>query len=130
VPIWINADGNGYKMRYVDGGPIEVVIPEEGSVSMPLVMGMVDGAPHPAATRDYLDWLLTAPAQAEFARSYFRPVIPGTMPPEVEKNFLPAADYERVENLDLGEMAAASDALKRAWQERIRRGGDGEGGAG
>ena len=94
VPIWINADGNGYKMRYVDGGPMEVVIPEEGSVSMPLVMGMVAGAPHAAAARDYLDWLLTGPAQAEFARSYFRPVIPGTMPPEVETNFLPAEDYD------------------------------------
>jgi len=124
VPIWINADGNGYKMRYVDGGPIEVVIPAEGSVSMPLVMGMVAGAPHAAAARDYLSWLLTGPAQAEFARSYFRPVVPGTMPPEVAKNFLPAEDYARVQNLDLGEMAAASDALKRAWQERIRRGGD------
>jgi putative spermidine/putrescine transport system substrate-binding protein len=99
-----------------------VVIPEEGSVSMPLVMGLVAGAPHEAAAEKYLDWLLTKPAQAEFARSYFRPVIPGTMPPEVEKNFLPTSDYARVENLDLGEMAAASDALKRAWQERIRHG--------
>ncbi len=122
IPIWINADGNGYKMRYVDGGPVEVVIPAEGSVSMPLVMGLVAGAPHAAAAKRYLDWLLTDPAQAEFARSYFRPVVPAAMPPEVAKNFLPEADYARVENLDLGEMAAASDALKRAWQERIRHG--------
>lgn len=125
VPIWINADGNGYKMRHVDGGPVEVVIPEEGSVSMPLVMGLVDGAPHAAAAKEYLDWLLTEPAQAEFARAYFRPVIPGAMPPEIESDFLPAEHYERVENLDLGAMADASDALKRAWQERVRRGGDG-----
>lgn len=123
VPIWINADGNGYKMRHVDGAEVQVVIPEEGTVSMPLVMGMVAGSPRPGRTRAYLDWLLTEPAQAEFARAYFRPVIEGTMPPEVAQNFLPATDYERVENLDLGEMAAASDALKRAWQERIRQGG-------
>lgn len=123
IPIWINADGNGYKMRHIEGGPVEVVIPEEGSVSMPLVMGMVDGAPHPRATRAYLDWLLTEPAQAEFARAYFRPVIPGTTPPEVAAQFLPAEEYERVINLPLADMAAASDALKRAWLERVRRGG-------
>ncbi len=123
IPIWINADGNGYKMRHVDGGPVEVVIPAEGSFSMPLVMGMVTGAPRPQAVQRYLDWLLTPPAQAEFARAYFRPVVDGTMPADVAANFLPASEYQRVRNLSLADMAGASDALKRAWQERIRRGG-------
>ncbi len=123
IPIWINADGNGYKMKHVDGGPVEVVIPAEGSFAMPLVMGMVAGAPRPTAVKSYLDWLLTPPAQAEFARAYFRPVIDGAMPADVAANFLPASEYQRVRNLSLADMAAASDALKRAWQERIRRGG-------
>ncbi len=123
IPIWINADGNGYKMRHVDGGPVEVVIPAEGTFSMPLVMGMVAEAPRRLAVQRYLDWLLTAPAQAEFARAYFRPVIDGAMPAEVAANFLPASEYQRVRNLSLADMAGASDALKRAWQERIRRGG-------
>lgn len=122
VPIWINADGNGYKMKHVDGGPVEVVIPSEGSVSMPLVMALVAGAPHREAAKAYLDWLLTAPAQAEFARAYFRPVLASAIPPAVAANLLPASEYERVRNLPLDEMAAAADALKRAWEERIRRG--------
>ncbi len=132
IPIWINADGNGYKMRYVDHGPIRVVIPSEGSVSMPLVMGMVKNDPHPAATRAYLDWLLTPAAQAEFAKAYFRPVIPGTMPADIARNFLPSSDYARVRNLPLAPMAKASDALKRAWLARVRNhksgpaGGQGE----
>ncbi len=125
IPIWINADGNGYKMRWVDGGPVEVVIPREGTVSMPLVMGMAAGAPRPEAAKAYLDWLLTPAAQSEFAQAYFRPVIPGAMPAEIEERFLPATDYERVVHLDLAEMAGASDTLKRAWLERIRRGGGG-----
>ena len=83
----------------------------------------VAGAPRPEAVRRYLDWLLTPPAQAEFARAYFRPVIDGAMPADVAANFLPASEYERVRNLSLADMAASSDALKRAWQERIRRGG-------
>jgi len=123
IPIWINADGNGYKMRHVDGAPVAVAIPEEGSFSMPLVMGMVTDAPRPEAVKRYLDWLLTPPAQAEFARAYFRPVIPGTTPAEVARNFLPESDYERVRNLSLAEMAGASEALKRAWRERLRSAG-------
>jgi putative spermidine/putrescine transport system substrate-binding protein len=126
IPIWINADGNGYKMKWVDGGPVEVVIPTEGTFSMPLVMGLVAGAPRVTAAQRYLDWLLTPPAQAEFARAYFRPVIPGTTPREVSERFLPDSEYERVRNLPLADMAAASDALKRAWLERIR-GGEGGG---
>jgi putative spermidine/putrescine transport system substrate-binding protein len=119
VAIWINADGNGYKMKWVDKGPIEVVIPRDGTVSMPLVMGMVKGAPHKEAAQRYFDWLLTNEAQAEFARSYFRPVVAGTLPAELRERFLPDAAYAGVRNLPLGEMAAASDALKQAWLAAI-----------
>ena len=44
VPIWINADGNGLKAKHVDNAPIEVVIPAEGAITMPLVMALVRGA--------------------------------------------------------------------------------------
>ena len=120
IPIWINADGNGYKMKNVDGGSVVVVIPSEGSFSMPLVMGMVKGGPHPAETRKYFDWLLTPEAQGEFAKGYFRPVMDDAIPQSVASQFLPAANYQRVRSLDLAKMAAASDGLKRAWLEQIR----------
>jgi len=120
VPIWINADGNGYKMRHVDGGPVEVVIPAEGTFTMPLVMALVKGAPHKEEAKKYLDWLLTAPAQAEFAKSYFRPVLPGALPPDIAAHFLPEKDYKRAHSLDLARMAGAADALKKAWTEEIR----------
>jgi len=120
VPIWINADGNGYKMKYVDGGPVEVVIPSEGTFTMPLVMGLVKGAPHRAEAKKYLDWLLTAPAQGEFAKAYFLPVLPGATPKEIAAHFLPAGEYKRARALDLAKMAAAADALKRAWVDEIR----------
>ena len=121
IPIWINADGNGYKMKHADGGPIEVVIPSEGTFSMPLVMGMVAGAPHPEETKRYLDWLLTPEAQAEFSKGFFRPVVEGTIPPEIASKFLPPSEYQRARTLDLAMMAGASDALKRAWLEQVRR---------
>jgi putative spermidine/putrescine transport system substrate-binding protein len=123
VPIWINADGNGYKMKHVDGGPVEVVIPAEGTFTMPLVMALVKGAPHKEEAKKYLDWLLTPPAQAEFAKSYFRPVLPGALPPDIASHFLPEKDYQRARSLDLARMAAASGALKKAWTEQIRGSG-------
>lgn len=123
VPIWINADGNGYKMKYVDGAPIEVVIPSEGTFTMPLVMGLVKGAPHKAEAKKYLDWLLTPPAQAEFAKAYFLPVVPGALPKEIAARLLPETEYKRARALDLAKMAAAADALKKAWVEEIRGSG-------
>lgn len=123
IPIWINADGNGYKMKHVDGGPVEVVIPAEGTFTMPLVMGLVKGAPREAEAKKYLDWLLTPPAQAEFAKGFFRPVVPGTMPADLKPKFLPDKEYSRARALDLVRMAAASDALKKAWIEEIRGSG-------
>jgi len=120
IPIWINADGNGLKMKYIDGGDIEVVIPKDGSVSMPLVMGMVKGAPHEDRVKEYLDWLLTEQAQSIFAKSFFRPVIPGTMPADVAAKFPPKEDYKGVQNLNLAEMSAAADGLKKAWLKEVR----------
>ncbi|HRI53923.1 MAG TPA: extracellular solute-binding protein [Pseudomonadota bacterium] len=122
VAIWINADGNGYKMKWTDKGPIEVVIPEEGSVSMPLVMGLVRGAPHREAAQRYLDWLLTDEAQAEFARSFFRPVIASALPAELRDKFLPPAAYARVKDLALPEMADSADAFKKQWLDEIGHG--------
>jgi putative spermidine/putrescine transport system substrate-binding protein len=123
VPIWLNADGNGYKMRYVDNGPVEVVIPSEGTFTMPLVMGLVKGAPHKAEAKRYLDWLLTPPAQAEFAKAYFLPVVPGALPKEIASRLLPETEYKRARALDLAKMAAAADALKKAWVDEIRGSG-------
>lgn len=123
IPIWINADGNGYKMKHVDGGPVEVVIPAEGTFTMPLVMGLVQGAPRAAEAKKYLDWLLTPPAQAEFARGFFRPVILGTLPADLQSKLLPEKEYTRARDLDLRKMAVASEALKKAWREEIRGGG-------
>ena len=71
VPIWINADGNGLKAKWVDKAPIEVVIPSEGTITMPLVMALVKGAPHKADATQYLDWCLSDEAQKVMAESFF-----------------------------------------------------------
>lgn len=118
IAVWINADGQGYKMKLVDKGPVEVVIPAEGSIAMPLVMGLVKGAPHEAEAKKYLDWLLGPEAQGLMAEAYFKPVT-APLPEALAKNFLPESDYARVRVFDLGAQAAASEPLKKAWLETI-----------
>jgi putative spermidine/putrescine transport system substrate-binding protein len=119
IAIWINADGNGYKMKWTDKGPVEVVIPSDGTFSMPLVMALVKGAPHEAAAKKYLDWLLTDEAQAEMAKSFFRPVVTSALPADLKEKFLPDTAYASVKNLPLAPMADASDALKKAWLTEV-----------
>src|SRR5581483_11000945 len=107
IPIWINADGNGLKAKYVDHAPVEVVIPEEGTITMPLVMGMAKGAPHPEAARKYLDWLLSDEAQKLMAESFFQPVLGVDLPAELLAKFPPRSAYAKAIDLPLGDMAYA-----------------------
>ncbi|HEY1769373.1 MAG TPA: extracellular solute-binding protein [Chthoniobacterales bacterium] len=120
IPIWINADGNGLKMKYVDKGDIEVVIPREGTIAMPLVMAMVKNDPHPDATKPYLDWLLSDTAQKIMAESFFRPVMHVQLSAALQKEFLPESAYAKAVVLPLAEMAANADAVKERWTNEIK----------
>lgn len=119
IGIWINADGNGLKARHVDGGPIEVVIPKEGAIVMPLVMGMVAGAPHPEPTKAYLDWLLTPEAQLLFAEAFFRPIIEVELPSDLAAKFPPDSAYANPVVLPLDAMAARADEVKAMWEAEV-----------
>ena len=121
VPIWINADGNGLKAQWVDKAPIETVIPSEGTVVMPLVMGMVAGAPHPEETKKYLDWCLGDEAQKLMAQSFFHPVMKVDLGAELQKQFPPESAYAKAITLPLNQMAATADAVKARWSKEIKR---------
>lgn len=119
IAIWINADGNGLQARHADGAPVETVIPAEGTIAMPLVMGMVKDGPHPQATRKYLSWLLTDEAQMLFARAFFRPVTDVELPPDLAAKFPPAQAYAKAIVPPLDEMAARAGAIKARWEKKI-----------
>jgi putative spermidine/putrescine transport system substrate-binding protein len=119
IPIWINADGNGLKAKYVDKAPVEIVIPAEGTVSLPLVMALVKGAPHRAEAEKYLDWCVSDEAQLVMAESYFSPIVPVTFPAKLKGEFLPASAYEKNKVIPLAEMAANADATKQRWLKEI-----------
>lgn len=122
VPIWINADGNGLKAKWVDKAPIETVIAKEGTIAMPLVIGMAKGAPHPEEAKKYLDWLLSDEAQRLFAESFFKPVMKTDLGPELSRKFLPPAAYTKTVVIPLAEMADAAPAVKERWSKEIRSG--------
>ena len=120
VPIWINADGNGLKAKWVDKAPVEVVIPSEGALAMPLVMALVKGAPHRAEAEKYLDWCLSDEAQSIMAQSFFIPVMKVKLPSELEREFLPADAYRKTVVIPLSEQAANADAVKQRWVREVK----------
>jgi len=122
VPIWINADGNGLKAKYVDKGSIEVVIPVEGTITMPLVMALVKGSPHKEDAQKYLDWLLTDEAQTLMAESFFQPVIPVKLDAALQAKFPPKGAYAKAKVIPLDQMAAQADSIKKRWETEIEGG--------
>lgn len=122
IPIWIHADGSGYKMKHHDGGPVEVVIPCEGSTVFPLNVALVKNAPTPRLAKLALDWLNTEEAQRVFAESFFRPIHPGALTPEIAAKMKPLyGSYDGLKPYDLPQKVKMVDAYKKAWIEQVRR---------
>jgi len=98
IPILIDTDFNGYELRD-EGANVQVVIPAEGSLLVPYVVGLVNGAPDRANAEQLLDFYFSTQGQQLFAEGYMRPVI-GELPAEMTGKMLPAADYERATTVD------------------------------
>lgn len=122
VGIWMHADGSGYKMKYEDGGPIEVVIPCEGTVAVPLSISKTAWAKRPQLAEAYLDWLLSPEAQGLWADSYWQPIIPEYMTEKARERMTPLhGDYGTVFDIPLTDKAKIVEPLKAAWNEQVKR---------
>jgi iron(III) transport system substrate-binding protein len=62
--------------------PMEIVFPAEGSVPVASPLGLLSGAPHPAAAKLFYRFLLSQPAQAVLAESGLYPARNDTPPPK------------------------------------------------
>lgn len=98
IPILIDADFNGYKLRD-EGANVSIVIPAEGSIQIPYIVGLVNGAPHEENGKALLDFYFSDEGQELFAKGYMRPAV-GDIPADMQDKFLPEADYERVGTID------------------------------
>ncbi|MGI6253345.1 MAG: extracellular solute-binding protein [Aminivibrio sp.] len=103
IPIWITYDMNAYRARYIAGlgDAIDIVIPEEGTITAPYAMSLVKGGPNPNAGKLWLNYILSSEGQGLFAKGFVRPILPGfEMPEDVADKFLPNEDYDRAKDVD------------------------------
>lgn len=119
IPILIDADFNGYRPKIKDGAPLQVVIPAEGSLKIPYVIGLVKNAPHPDAAKKLLDFVLSDEGQKIWAAGFVQPIRPGLIPPEIAAQMLPPSEYERAKTVDYQKMQQVQQAFASRWQAEI-----------
>ncbi|NJO81648.1 MAG: extracellular solute-binding protein [Blastochloris sp.] len=119
IPILIDADFNGYKLRNIDAAPVEVVIPCEGTISIPYVMSLVAAAPRPEAGQALINFALSDEGQRLFAESYLRPVRMVEVSPDVAAGMLPESAYERVIAPDFAQMRSVQETVVQRWRDEV-----------
>lgn len=122
VAIWFHADGSGYKMKWEDGGPIEVVIPCEGTVAVPLNIGMVRWTKKPLLSAAYLDWLISPEAQGIWADSFWQPIIKEYLTENAKQKMKPLyGNYDTVIAVSIKDKAKIIGKYRKAWVKEIKR---------
>jgi putative spermidine/putrescine transport system substrate-binding protein len=104
MPILLDYDFNAYRAKYSEKGNFEFVIPCEGSVVFPYVVGLVKNAPDKDKAKKVMDYLLSDKGQAIWTNAYLRPARPIELPAAVKAKFLPDSDYARAKSVDWGQM--------------------------
>ncbi len=120
IPILFDYDFNAYRAKYTEGGKFEFVLPCEGTVVVPYVMGLVAGAPQEEAGKKALDFILSDRGQTIWTNAYLRPARPVTLDPEVAAKFLPESEYERATPVDYAKMAAVQAAFGERYLAEVK----------
>lgn len=121
IPILIDADFNGYGLKYDQNGPIEVVIPEEGSLKIPYVVGVVKDCPDKENAKKLVDYLFSDEGQALFAKGYVRPINSSALTEDIKSYFLPDEDYERAVDVDWSKMSEVQAAFNETWVAEVNK---------
>lgn len=120
IPILLDYDFNAYRGKYTEKGNFEFVIPCEGTVTFPYVVGLVKNAPNKEKGKKVLDFLLSDKGQAIWTNAYLKPARNVPLPDEVSKKFLPAKDYERAKSVNWGELASVQKAVVDRYLAEVR----------
>ncbi|MGH7052025.1 MAG: extracellular solute-binding protein [Steroidobacteraceae bacterium] len=119
IPIWISYENDGLKAKYIDGmgSDVAVVIPKDGSVAAPYAMSLVKNAPHPAAAKLWLNFVMSSEGQAIFAAGFVRPSVPGIkLAPDVAAKLPPAP---QVKPLDVIKAEAQEAKIDQGWAKAV-----------
>src|SRR6201996_3195186 len=120
MPILLDYDFNAYRAKYSEKGNFEFVIPCEGSVVFPYVVGLVKNAPDKEKAMKVIDYLLSDKGQAIWTNAYLRPARPIELPDSVKAKFLPDSDYARAKAVDWGEMENVQKAFVDRYLAEVR----------
>jgi putative spermidine/putrescine transport system substrate-binding protein len=111
IPILLDYDFNAYRGQYTDKAPVVFVIPKEGTLTFPYVMGLVKNGPNPVNAKKVLDFVLSDQSQAMWGNAFLRPVFADKLSAEAKAKFLPDADYARAKAVDLKRLARAQQRI-------------------
>ncbi|WP_088345118.1 MULTISPECIES: ABC transporter substrate-binding protein [Rhodomicrobium] len=120
IPILFDYDFNAYRAQNTEKGKFAFVLPCEGSVVVPYVVGLVKGAPNSANAKKVLDYLLSDKGQALWANAYLKPARPVKLDEAVAKKFLPDADYARAKPVDYAEMEKVQKGFSDRYLAEVR----------
>lgn len=122
IPVWITYDMNAYRAKYIAGlgDAIDIVIPEEGTITSPYALSLVKGGPNPNSGKLWLNYILSEEGQGLFAKGYVRPILPGfKLPADVADKFLPDADYARAKDVDWVKAQTVQKEAARMWGAKV-----------
>lgn len=119
IPILLDYDFNAYRGQYTDKAPVQFVIPSEGTLTVPYVMGLVAGGPNGDNGRKVLDFVLSDQSQAMWGNAYLRPVFADKLSAEAKARFLPDADYARATAVDLARLGAAQSMIVERYRKEV-----------
>jgi putative spermidine/putrescine transport system substrate-binding protein len=120
MPILLDYDFNAYRAKYQEKGNFEFVIPCEGSVVFPYVVGLVKNAPDKEKAKKVIDYLLSDKGQAIWTNAYLRPARPIELPEAVKAKFLPDSDYARAKAVDWGQMESVQKGFVDRYLAEVR----------
>lgn len=120
IPILIDYDFNAYRAEYTDKAPARFVIPKEGSVVMPYIMGLAKNGPNAANGRKVLDFVLSPESQKMWGDAYLRPVFAQYLSPQAKSRFLPDSEYARARAVDLKQLAAAQPKIVERYKNEVQ----------
>jgi putative spermidine/putrescine transport system substrate-binding protein len=120
IPILFDYDFNAYRAKYTEKGKFEFVIPCEGTVSFPYVIGLVKGAKNEANAKKVLDFILSDEGQEIWTNAYLRPARPIQLKPEIAARFLPASEYARARDVDWGLMETVQKGFSERYTAEVK----------
>ncbi len=119
IPILIDYDFNAYRGKYSDKAPVAFVIPSEGTVTFPYIMGLAKNGPNPDNGRKILDFVLSDESQAQWGNAFLRPVFADKLSADAAAKFLPASEYVRAKPIDLGKLGQAQKMIVERYKAEV-----------